>query len=178
MPQDFNSRVISTLVETYTCSYLHHNNFFQFVQKLVHVTLSSYVEHAYSGVCSWYTSTPMTKLMVDHRPRHFLPSLHKNPTLSQLCHKKKRTAVKMNPEQKENNDADSTYKSTSHCIGQNRHYIAKEKKYGEWKAIDCSRTLIGKWCYFICYLQDVEIYTDLLMHNTEPNELSRWCAHT
>ena len=47
-------------------------------------------------------------------------------------------------EQKENNDADSTYTPTSLCIGQIRHCIAKEKKYGEWEAIDCSRTLIGK----------------------------------
>ncbi len=65
--------------------------------------------------------------------------------LSRLCHKlQKRTAVKMNPEKKENNDADSTYTSTLRCIGQIRHYIAKEKKYGECEAIDCSRTLIGK----------------------------------
>jgi len=50
----------------------------------------------------------------------------------------------MNPEQEDNNDADSTYTSTSRCIAQICHYIAKEKKYGEWEAIDCSRTLIGK----------------------------------
>ncbi len=33
-----------------------------------------------------------------------------------------------------------------------RHYIAKEKKYGEWEAIDCSRTLIGKYAilFAIC----------------------------
>jgi hypothetical protein len=80
------------------------------------------------------------KLMVHHQPQHCLTTLHKNPALSQLCHKlRKRTAVKMTPEQKENNDADSTYTPTSHCIGQIRHYIAKEKKYGEWEAIDCSR---------------------------------------
>ncbi len=84
------------------------------------------------------------KVMVNHQPQHFLPSLHKNTTLSQLCHKlQKRTAVKMNLEQKQNNDADSTYTLTSHCIAQICHYIAKEKKYGEWEAIDCSRTLIG-----------------------------------
>ncbi len=83
--------------------------------------------------------------MVHHQTQHSLPSLHKNPTLSQLCHKlQKRTAVKMNPEKKENNDADSTYTLTSRCIGQICDYIAKEKKYGEWEAIDCSRTLIGK----------------------------------
>ena len=51
----------------------------------------------------------------------------------------------MNPEQKENNDADSIYTSTSHCIEQICHYIAKEKKYEEWKAIDCLRTLIGNY---------------------------------
>jgi hypothetical protein len=50
----------------------------------------------------------------------------------------------MNLEQKQNNDADSAYTLTSRCIAQIRHYIAKEKKYGEWEAIDCSRTLIGK----------------------------------
>ena len=43
----------------------------------------------------------------------------------------------MNPEQKENNYADSTYTSTSRCIVQFRHYIAKEKKYEEWEATDC-----------------------------------------
>ncbi len=50
----------------------------------------------------------------------------------------------MNLEQKQNNDADSAYTSTSCCIAQIRHYIAKEKKYREWEAIDCSRRLIGK----------------------------------
>ena len=50
----------------------------------------------------------------------------------------------MNLEQKQNNDADSAYISTSRCIAKIRHYIAKEKKYGEWEAIDFSRTLIGK----------------------------------
>jgi len=50
----------------------------------------------------------------------------------------------MNLEQKQNNDADSAYTSTSRCIAKICHYIAKEKKYGEWEAIDCSRTLIGK----------------------------------
>ena len=85
------------------------------------------------------------KLMVHHQQQHFLPSLHKKPTLSQLCHKlQKRTAVKMNLEQKENNDADIACTLTSRIIAQIRHYIAKEKKYGEWEAIDCSRTLIGK----------------------------------
>ena len=85
------------------------------------------------------------KLMVHHRQQHFIPSLHKNTTLSQLYHKlQKRTSVKMNLEQKQNNDADSAYTSTSRCIAKIRHYIAKEKKYGEWEAIDCSRTLIGK----------------------------------
>ena len=112
---------------------------------MAHDTLSLYVEHAYPGVCSWYTSTPNDKLMVHHQQQHFIPSLYKNKTLSQLCHElKKRTAVKMNPEQKENNDADSTYTSTSCCFGQICHYIAKEKKYGEWKAINCSKTSIGK----------------------------------
>ena len=85
------------------------------------------------------------KLMVHHQQQHFLPSLHKKPTLSQLCHKlQKRTAVKMNLEQKENNDADIACTLTSRIIAQIRHYIAKEKKYGAWEAIDCSRTLIGK----------------------------------
>ena len=85
------------------------------------------------------------KLMVHHQQQHFILSLHKNPTLSQLCHKlQKRTAVKMNLEQKQNNDADSAYTSTSRCIAKIRRYIAKEKKYGEWEAIDCLRTLIGK----------------------------------
>jgi hypothetical protein len=85
------------------------------------------------------------KLIVHHRQQHFIPSLHKNTMLSQLCHKlKKRTAVKMNLEQKQNNDAVSTYTSTSRCIAEIHHYIAKEKKYGEWEAINCSRTLIGK----------------------------------
>ncbi len=109
------------------------------------MTLSSYVEHAYPGVCSWYTND---KLMVHHhQPQHFLTSHHKNTTLSQLCHKlQKRTSVKMNLEQTQKNDADSAYTSTSHCMQRFviRHYIAKEKKYGEWEAIDCSRTLIGK----------------------------------
>ncbi len=50
----------------------------------------------------------------------------------------------MNTEQEENNDADSNYTSTSRFIAQIRHYIAKENKYGEWEAINCSRTLIGK----------------------------------
>jgi hypothetical protein len=50
----------------------------------------------------------------------------------------------MNLEQAQNNDADIACTSTSRCIAQIRHYIAKEKKYGEWEAIDCSRTLIGK----------------------------------
>ena len=50
----------------------------------------------------------------------------------------------MNLEQKQNNDADIVCTSTSRCIAQIRHYIAKEKKYGEWEAIDWSRTLIGK----------------------------------
>ncbi len=39
----------------------------------------------------------------------------------------------MNPEQEENNDANSTYTSTLRCIAQICHYIAKEKKYGEWE---------------------------------------------
>ena len=83
--------------------------------------------------------------MVHHQPQRFLPSFHKNPSLSQLCHKlQKRTAVKMTPNQKENNDADSTYTSTSRCIGQICHYIVKDKKYGEWEAINCLRKLIGK----------------------------------
>ncbi len=141
MPQDFNSHVISTLGETYSWSYSRHF-FGQFVQKSAHVTLSSYVEYALPGVCSWNTNE---KLMVHHQPQHFLTSLHKNPTLSWLRHKlEKRTAVKMNPEQNENNDVDSTYTLTSRCIGQIHHYIAKEKKYGEWEAIDYLRTLIGK----------------------------------
>jgi hypothetical protein len=73
------------------------------------------------------------------------PSASKNPTLSQLLHKlQKRNAVKMNLEQKQNNDADIACTSTSRCIAQIRHYNAKEKKYGEWEAINCSRTLIGK----------------------------------
>ena len=43
------------------------------------------------------------KLMVHHRQQHFIPSLHKNTTLSQLYHKlQKRTSVKMNPGKKEN----------------------------------------------------------------------------
>ena len=50
----------------------------------------------------------------------------------------------MNLEQKQNNDADSAYTSTSRRIAKICHYIAKEKKYGEWEAIDCSRTLICK----------------------------------
>ncbi len=136
---------IRSLDQTYTWSYSRHIFYFQFVQKLAHDTLSLYVEHAFPGVCSWYTND---KLMIHHWPQHFLTSLHKNPTLSQLYHKlQKRTAVKINPEQEENNDADSTYTSTSQCIAQIHHYIAKE-----WDAIDCSRTLIGKLCYFICYL--------------------------
>jgi hypothetical protein len=73
------------------------------------------------------------------------PGTSKNPTLSQLLHKfQKRNAVKMNIEQKQNKDADSAYTSTSRCIAQIRHYNAKEKKYGKWETIDCSRTLIGK----------------------------------
>jgi hypothetical protein len=50
----------------------------------------------------------------------------------------------MNLEQKQNNDADSAYTSTSRCIAKIHHFIAKKKKYGEWEAINCSRTLIGK----------------------------------
>jgi hypothetical protein len=50
----------------------------------------------------------------------------------------------MNIEQKQNKDADIACTSTSRCIAQIRHYNAKEKKYGEWETIDCSRTLIGK----------------------------------
>ena len=73
------------------------------------------------------------------------PITSKNETLSQLLHKlQKRNAVKMNLEQKQNNDADIVCTSTSRCIAQIRHYIAKEKKYGEWEVIDCSQTFIGK----------------------------------
>jgi hypothetical protein len=50
----------------------------------------------------------------------------------------------MNLGQTQNDDEDSAYTSTSRCIAQIRHYIVKEKKYGEWEAINCSRTLIGK----------------------------------
>ncbi len=64
--------------------------------------------------CQTY-GTPLTTTL--------LLSLHKNTTLSQLCHKlQKRTSVKMNLEQKQNNDADSAYSSTSdsslHCKGE------------------------------------------------------------
>ena len=84
--------------------------------------------------------------MTNLPPTTTLPSItSKNPTLSQLRHKlQQRIAVKMNLEQKQNNDENSTYTPTSRCIGNIRHYIAKEKKYGEWEVIDCSRTLIGK----------------------------------
>ena len=65
------------------------------------------------------------------------PGTSKNPTLSQLLHKfQKRNAVKMNIEQKQNKDADIACTSTSRCIGQIRHYFAKEKKYEEWETID------------------------------------------
>ncbi len=90
--------MISTLGQTLTWSYLRHNVFLPFVQKLAHDTLSLHVEHAFPGVHSWYTND---KLMVHHhQPQHFLTSHHKNTTLSQLCHKlQKRTSVKMNLEQ-------------------------------------------------------------------------------
>ena len=85
---------IRSLDQTYTWSYLRHI-FFAICTKLAHDTLSLYVEYAFPGVCSWYT---YDKLMVHHQPQHFLPSLHNNPMLSQLCHKlQKRTAVKNEP---------------------------------------------------------------------------------
>ena len=133
MPQDFNSCVIGTLGKTYTWSYLHHNILLQNCTKIG----AWYTIILCRKCLSWsllmvhqYTNE---KLMVHHWPQHFLPSLHNNPTLSQLCHKlQRRTTVKMNPEQEESNDADNTYTSTSCCIGKICHYIAKEKKYGEW----------------------------------------------
>ena len=52
--------------------------------------------------------------------------------------------MKKAPEQNKINDLDSTYTSTSRCIGQIRHYIAKEKKHGDWEAINCLIALIDK----------------------------------
>ncbi len=83
----------------------------------------------------WYTTNNNTSF------RHFI-KIQRYPNFA--INYKREMLWKMNPEQEENNDANSTYTSTSHCIAQIRHYIAKEKKYGEWEAIDCSRTLIGK----------------------------------
>jgi hypothetical protein len=68
------------------------------------------------------------KLMVHHRQKHFILSLHKNTTLSQLCHKlQKRTAVKMNQEQKQNNDDDSAYINlTLYCTDSSLHCKGEE----------------------------------------------------
>ena len=80
-----------------------------------------------------YGTPPMGVLRVHHDHKASFHCFIKiNCSLNCAIIYPEELAVKMAPENYKHNDADSTCTSTSRYNGQIRHYIAEEKKYGEW----------------------------------------------